>query len=137
MIFADASALVAILTEEPDGPELRACLMRPERSVTSPLALFEAALALRRKLAVDMLRAEALLERLLVVSDTETLPVTEAEGRLALAAHERYGKGRGHPAGLNMGDCFAYAMAKSLGAALLCKGDDFIHTDIRIARSPD
>jgi len=61
------------------------------------------------------------------------MPITEADGLTALEAFARYGKGRGHPAQLNMGDCFAYAAAKNAGASLLFKGSDFGHTDIRQA----
>ncbi len=57
-------------------------------------------------------------------------PITAAHAALALEAHARFGKGTGHPAQLNMGDCFSYALAKSLGLSLLFKGNDFIHTDI-------
>jgi ribonuclease VapC len=64
---------------------------------------------------------------------TRTIPITGKEAETALAAFARYGKGRGHPAKLNLGDCFAYAMAKNHGAALLFTGDDFGRTDIRPA----
>ncbi len=59
------------------------------------------------------------------------VPIAAAESREALAAHARFGKGRGHPARLNMGDCFAYGCATANDAALLYKGDDFAHTDLR------
>jgi ribonuclease VapC len=62
-----------------------------------------------------------------------TMPITEKETGIALAAFARYGKGCGHPARLNLGDCFAYAMAKSYQTTLLFKGDDFGKTDIRSA----
>lgn len=61
------------------------------------------------------------------------VPMTSADAELALAAFARYGKGHGHPAQLNMGDCFAYASARHRGAAMLCKGDDFRRTDLRLA----
>ena len=65
-------------------------------------------------------------------SEIEVIGIGPAEGDLALDAFERYGKGR-HPARLNMGDCFAYACARTHGVPLLFKGDDFSHTDILIA----
>jgi ribonuclease VapC len=61
-------------------------------------------------------------------------PVTEAQARIAREAYRDFGKGSGHPAKLNFGDCFAYALAKTTGEPLLFKGDDFIHTDIIPAR---
>jgi len=57
-------------------------------------------------------------------------PVTEAQARIARDAYRDFGKGSGHPAKLNLGDCFAYALAKVMGEPLLFKGDDFVHTDI-------
>jgi ribonuclease VapC len=60
----------------------------------------------------------------------DTRPITPDIGEAALAALARYGKGMGHPAQLNLGDCFAYAMAKRHGVPLLYKGDDFSHTDL-------
>lgn len=63
----------------------------------------------------------------------ETVAVSPEMGHGALLAFERYGKGRGHPAQLNMGDCFAYACARELEAPLIFKGDDFSHTDVAVA----
>ena len=62
-------------------------------------------------------------------------PVTEAQARVAREAYRDFGKGSGHPARLNFGDCFAYALAKTTGEPLLFKGDDFVHTDIVPARA--
>ena len=57
-------------------------------------------------------------------------PVTEAQARIAREAYRDFGKGSGHPAGLNFGDCFAYALARATGERLLFKGNDFVHTDV-------
>ncbi|HEX2891440.1 type II toxin-antitoxin system VapC family toxin, partial [Vineibacter terrae] len=65
--------------------------------------------------------------------DARTISITPEIGMAAIAAHARYGKGRGHKAQLNLGDCFAYACAKHLRMPLLCVGNDFIHTDIKVA----
>jgi len=62
------------------------------------------------------------------------IPVTETQARLARQAYRDFGKGSGHPARLNFGDCFAYALAKELSEPLLFKGDDFMHTDVIAAR---
>jgi len=60
-------------------------------------------------------------------------PVNEQQAYLALDAYDRFGKGTGHPAGLNYGDCFSYALAKQAGEPLLFKGDDFTRTDLEAA----
>jgi len=133
MIFVDASAIVAILTVEPESQSLVQALERMTTRRTSALAVFEAVLAICRKRSMPVETASESVAAFLAAAEIVVEPIEDSHGRLALAAHERYGKGRGHPAGLNMGDCFAYAMASSLGAALLCKGDDFVHTDIVIA----
>ena len=69
------------------------------------------------------------LDRFLSRAGVELIPVDQEQGQLARTALSRFGKGR-HRAGLNYGDCFAYAAAISLGEPLLFKGDDFIHTDV-------
>ena len=71
------------------------------------------------------------LDRFISRASIELIPVDQEQGQLARSAFSRFGKGR-HRAGLNYGDCFAYAVAISLGEPLLCKGDDFIHTDAMV-----
>jgi ribonuclease VapC len=70
------------------------------------------------------------LDLFLARAQIEVEPVTAEQTRIARKAWLRYGKGRGHAAGLNFGDCFSYALAKSLGEELLYKGSDFAHTDV-------
>jgi ribonuclease VapC len=70
---------------------------------------------------------------LVVQTEIEVEPVTREQAEIARAAYRDFGKGSGHPAGLNFGDCFAYALAKSMGEPLLFKGDDFSRTDVAIA----
>ncbi len=130
MIFVDASAIVAILSGEPEARELVRMLEHDSGRVTSPIAVFEAALAVARKRDATLEAGRRdVLEFVrgvgMIIRD-----IGEEEGFIALDAHARYGKGR-HPAGLNMGDCFAYACAKLSGAALLYNGADFDATDLR------
>jgi ribonuclease VapC len=129
-VFIDASALVAIATGKPDARELEANFGAAERRLSSPIALWETARAVahERKITVDDAYAE--LTTLLQEFAVDLVAIGEAEAVAAIAAHARYGKGTGHPARLNMGGCFAYACAKTHGAALLYKGDDFSHTDL-------
>ncbi|UUZ61572.1 type II toxin-antitoxin system VapC family toxin [Nocardioides sp. B-3] len=75
----------------------------------------------------------ARLDRLVELLRIELVPVSAAHGRIARSAHQRYGRGSGSAAGLNFGDCFAYALAIDSGEPLLFKGDDFRHTDVRAA----
>ncbi|HEX3882226.1 MAG TPA: type II toxin-antitoxin system VapC family toxin [Stellaceae bacterium] len=128
-MFIDASALVAIIGDESDGPVLVTRIHRSERIFTSPLAAYEATLALARIGNTTTAIARIALERFLAGAGAETVPITAEIGQLAIDAFTRFGRGH-HPAGLNMGDCFAYACARSLGVPLLFKGDDFSQTDI-------
>ncbi len=129
-MFVDASAIVAIIGSEADGENLSARMGNAVLRVTSPLAIVETVMSLgkQKRLPVDNARTEVLL--LLERADVAIRAIDEETGDLAIDAHAHYGKGSGHPARLNLGDCFAYAMAKQLGVPLLYKGDDFAQTDL-------
>jgi ribonuclease VapC len=129
-MFVDASAIVAILTREPEASDLTNRLERAVRPLTSAIAIFEATLGLRRKHHASVQEAEADITAFIKAARIEPVPVTPADASLALDAFARYGKGTGHPAQLNLGDCFSYALATSHRAPLLFKGDDFSKTDI-------
>ena len=132
-MFIDASAIVAILTREPDADALADVLESARSPITSPIAIFEAALGICRKRHASVEEAGEDVREFLGVAGVRTVSITEREAETALAAFSRYGRGRGHPAQLNLGDCFAYAMAKNHGTALLFKGEDFDKTDIPVA----
>ena len=132
-MFVDASAIVAILTREAEADALADVLEGARSPITSPIAIFEAALGICRKRHASVGEAEADVREFLEVADIRAVPITEREAATALAAFSRYGTGRGHPAQLNLGDCFAYAIAKNHRAALLFKGEDFDKTDIAVA----
>ena len=106
-VFVDASALAAILLREPDADELSARLVDGAPRLTSAIALYEAALAVaaRKRITVMESRRETL--ELLKQAAIDVVDVTVDVGVLAVDAHLHYGKGTGHPAQLNMGDCFA------------------------------
>ncbi len=129
-MFVDASAIIAILTREPDADDLMDRLERAIRPITSAIAIFEATLGLCRKRHASVEEARADLADFLKAARIELVPIAANEASLALSAFARYGKGRGHPAQLNMGDCFAYAVARNHRAAVLFTGDDFSMTDI-------
>lgn len=131
-MFLDASAIVAILAREPDWEALALKIAPPKQTIVSPLAIYEAVLGLVRSQSCEIETAETLVEQFLKQAGATLVSIDETIGRGAVAAFSRFGKGR-HRAGLNMGDCFSYACAKTHRVPLLFKGDDFVHTDIRIA----
>jgi ribonuclease VapC len=132
-MFVDASAIVAILTREAEADALADVLEGARSPITSPIAIFEAALGICRKRHASVGEAEADVREFLELAGIRAVPITEREAATALAAFSRYGKGRGHPAQLNLGDCFAYAIAKNHRTALLFEGEDFDKTDIAVA----
>ena len=131
-MFVDASALVAILASEEDADVLLARLQQAEVRHTSPMAVWETSLALARQRQIAPTDALRLVTDFLKLLPVTVKPVDHEAGELAIDAHQRFGKGR-HPAGLNFGDCFAYACARRLGMPLLYKGEDFSRTDIDTA----
>ncbi|MBV9287783.1 MAG: type II toxin-antitoxin system VapC family toxin [Hyphomicrobiales bacterium] len=133
-MVVDASAIVAILMREPECASLMAALERAEDAATSPIAVYEAALGVQRKRHCSVAEAEADVMDFLSAARVRVAPIERGTAHDGLAAFSRYGKGTRHPAQLNLGDCFAYAQAKSSGAALLFKGDDFARTDVEAAR---
>jgi len=128
MIFIDASAIVAILNQEPQAAEFILVLESEDHKITSPIAIFEAAAAVTRERQISPTEAAAVVHMLLMEASVMVTPINEQIGAAAVEAFEKFGKGR-HRARLNMGDCFAYAGAKAHGARLLFKGDDFGRTD--------
>ncbi len=131
-LFVDASVLVAILTREDDADAFLDRLDGVHRAITSPIAVFESVLAIARKRVSPLHEARRDLAEFTTEAGIDVVDLNERDSEAAIEAFSRFGKGR-HRAGLNMGDCFAYACAKSRRVRLLCKGDDFIHTDIEIA----
>ncbi len=128
-LFVDASAWVAIIIKEPDAFELEKVFGGAERRYYSAMSLWEAVRAISKLRNVPITTAAG--EVRLFVTDFDMTPVEigAAEAQAAIEAHARYGKGV-HPARLNMGDCFAYACARTNDARLLYKGDDFSQTDL-------
>ncbi len=128
-MFIDASALTALLADESDARELLARLSQSNTRLTSPLAVWEATIAVARVLGLTIAETADALERYLELMEITVVPVPPEAARIALEAFDRYGKGR-HPARMNFGDCFAYACARHLAEPLMFKGADFTQTDI-------
>ena len=132
-MIVDTSALIAILYDE---PEARACVAAihaaPQRRI-SAANFFEAAIIIDgARSPVSSRRLDDLVKEARLVIE----PVTEQQARIAREAYRDYGRGSGHPARLNFGDCFAYALTRATGEPLLFKGNDFVHTDITPALRP-
>jgi ribonuclease VapC len=131
VIVLDTSAVVAIILGEPEAEEFRKVIALAKGASMSAASWFECAMVLHGRDAalVDVLRQFLTMTRIAVV------PVDAANAARAYDAFRRYGRGSGHPARVNFGDCFAYALASSLRAPLLFKGDDFAATDVGVAAS--
>jgi ribonuclease VapC len=139
MMFLDASAIVAILNDEPGVEEIKRRLDAAAGPfLVSPLALFESvtAIARARSAGAEPVDAKAIMHAKAVVAafvedlGAREIIVSADIGRKAVEAAGRYGRIVGHKAALNFGDCFAYACAKAYRAPLLCKGEGFSHTDL-------
>ena len=133
-MYIDASAIVGILAQEPEADSLIAALAAsdPAQRMTSPVAIFEAVFGLARIFQCTIADARVAVSDFLTEAEIAIHGLSEAHGDLAIVAMERFGKGR-HPAGLNMGDCFGYAMAKAARSPILFKGNDFTLTDLVLA----
>jgi ribonuclease VapC len=123
----DTSALVAIMQQESDADGLLRRMAAAGMRRVSAAALLETAIVLEARSGE---KAGDDLDLFLARAKVEIEPVTEEQVQVARKAWRRYGKGSGHAARLNFGDCFSYALAKSLGEELLYKGADFNHTDV-------
>jgi ribonuclease VapC len=130
MIAVDSSAIVAILKLEPDFEILLRRLLQDDERAISAATLLETSVVLR---TLDKASASDDALDTLVAKHLSVRDVTADHVRIAREAHLRFGKGMGHPAQLNFGDCFSYALAKSLDVPLLYKGGDFAKTDIKSA----
>jgi ribonuclease VapC len=132
-VIVDTSAIVAILREEDDAD----LYIRALASV--PASSMSAGSYLETAIVVDANRDPVLsgrLDDLIGGARVEILPVTARQVEIGRHAYRAFGKGSGHPAGLNFGDCFAYALARDAGEPLLFKGDDFSLTDVVPAVAP-
>lgn len=128
-MYVDASAMVCILANEPERKDFLAAIRRSVSCFTSAVSIFETATSIS---GLTGSCASALIEidRFLAEAGIRVAPIDESILFELAIVRDRYGKGSGHPARLNLGDCFSYAMAKRAGAKLLYKGNDFAQTDL-------
>jgi len=127
MIAVDTSALVAIILNEPEREAFLACIESEGPALISACNLVEARMVAHGRGGEKLV---ALFDALATALDLQVWQVGASEAAAAHSAFIRYGKGSGHPAQLNFGDLFSYAVAKVHDVPLLFKGDDFVHTDI-------
>ena len=125
----DTSALVAILLDEPERRAFNEKIEADPRRLVSAVTFVETALVIETRAGEAGGRE---LDLFLHRANVETVAVDADQAEIARRAFRRYGRGR-HPAGLNFGDCFAYALVKTTGEPLLFKGDDFGRTDVMAA----
>lgn len=129
-MIIDASALLAVLLDEPERPSFEAAIAR------DPFPRLSAASYLETGIVVDSRRdpiRSRYLDSFLASAEVAIEPVTAEQAAIARKAYQDFGRNSGHPAKLNFGDCFSYALAKAYDEELLFKGDDFSHTDIQSA----
>lgn len=129
-MIVDTSALTALLQNEVDAAAIDVATEAATWRGISAATLFEAAIVADG--TSDPVRS-ARFDALVAGLDIEVVPLTAAHAAIARQAYRDYGKGSGHPARLNFGDCFSYALAKERGEPLLYVGDDFARTDIASA----
>jgi ribonuclease VapC len=128
-VIIDSSALVAIARNEPEAEALEGAMERSPRVSVSAATLLETSLVLRDPHGQAFVDAMA--------TGLRVVPFDRQQLAVARAAQQRFGRGTGHPARLNFGDCLSYALAITTGEPLLFTGDDFGHTDVIPAYLPD
>ena len=132
-MIVDSSALLAVLNREPDAERYQAAILAAVPCRMSVASILETSIVVESRGGAE---AGAELAAYVERAGIEPAPVTAEQLAEARQAWRRFGKGR-HPAALNLGDCFAYALARTTGEPLLHKGDDFALTDISVAVAPD
>lgn len=130
-MIIDTSAIVAMVGAEPEGERLFAAISVDSTAAMSSATYVETAIFIDRRPDPTLSRR---LDQLLSELSIRTEPFTAAQSQIARQAYRDFGKGSGHPAGLNFGDCFSYALAIDSGEPLLFVGNDFTHTDVQAAR---
>jgi ribonuclease VapC len=131
-VILDTSAVIAILRDEPEAPSFaRAIEQAAQRRISAVNYVEAAAVIDASRDPVASRRLDELLEEAEIIVES----VSESQARIARQAYRDFGKVSGHPANLNFGDCFAYALAKAKRESMLFEGDEFSHTDVTSALS--
>ncbi|KPF72519.1 hypothetical protein IP69_00995 [Bosea sp. AAP35] len=133
-MFLDASVLIAVLAGEPEALAVKSAMLQTMTLSTSQVAIFETSCRLAKLRGLSVADAHREVIDFLQILGVAELAIDAEVGAVAHACAARYHHLTGHPARLNMGDCFAYAAARTSGLKLAYKGNDFVHTDIDGAR---
>jgi ribonuclease VapC len=129
-VIVDTSAIVAIVLDEPHSEQLAELVLDATAPKMSAATAVEVSAVLTRRLRPEDQRR---VERLLDVWEIELVPFDAEQAAIACRAYRDFGRGSGHPAALNLGDCYSYALADVTGEPLLFVGDAFGHTDVTAA----
>ena len=129
-MFVDSSALVAIFAVEPDGRSYRDTIAAGRSNHTSALVVVETVMVLSKRMDLPPPVTLQRVLRFLEEASVEIMPIQADHAVLGVETFAIYGKGRGHPAQLNLADCLTYACARSKGLPILYKGNDFALTDM-------
>jgi ribonuclease VapC len=133
VIVVDSSAVIAIFRQEDDAAQFARRIADDDQPMMSAANLVETSIVLRGLKDIAPAKAERWLDDFIAAAGIRIEPVTPGQAQFARLAHLQFGRGTGHRAALNYGDCFAYALAKAMDAPLLGKGNDFPLTDIALA----
>lgn len=129
-MILDTSAVCAVAFGEAEGPALLECIQAADQLRISAATAVELTAVLARSGRPEVGRR---VERLLAAWEVDVAPFDAAQAQVASQAYRDYGRGSGHRAALNLGDCYSYALAVTVGEPLLFLGDDFPHTDVEVA----
>lgn len=132
-MFVDTSVIVALLAREPDAARYAERIAAAPARYTSGLVVLEASMRLSTMLDLDPVFVETRIQALLDEARISVVAINGGIAKVAVEAFARFGKGRGHPAQLNLADCMSYACARAYRVPLLFKGEDFAHTDVEAA----
>ena len=132
-MIIDTSAILAVLKDEPDRRLFTEAIEAAASPRISAATFLEASMVVQSRFGAEGIQR---LDMLLETARVEVMAVNPAQARIGRQAFVDFGKGR-HPAGLNYGDCFTYALARQLGEPLLCKGNDFAQTDLELVLAPE
>lgn len=131
-MFIDTSVIVALLAREPEAVDFAERISNAKAKFTSGLVILEASMRLSTMLDLDPVLVESRIRMLLAEAEIGIIPLDGPIATEAVVAFAAYGKGRGHPAQLNLADCMSYACARLQNMPLLFKGNDFSKTDILV-----
>jgi len=129
----DSSALIVLLLDEPETRDFVAAIARASTRLVGAPSYLETSIVMLGRSGPTALES---VNRLLAELSAQIVPFSEEQALLAIGAYKQYGRGTGHPAHLNFGDCFTYALAKQTAEPLLFKGGDFSHTDLTFVIGP-